>query len=221
MVNQIKRVMKELSIEQKAKRYDEAIKKAESLYKAAEPMSGCNVIIETLFPELKESEDEKHRKWILEYLYDGLRKSDEQFKGQFKCAIAWLEKQGEPQGKSALEAAKEEKVDNQNCAKPNDKVEPKFKVGDKIVSTISGIPYCITEVCNGHYATDTGCIIMFCSQDNFKIYKQKPAWSEEDERMLESVIWHLRNSVNNGDVYHSADELEDWLKSLCHQSKQE
>ena len=40
-------------------------------------------------------EDEKHRKWILEYLYDGLQKSDEQFKGQFKCAIAWLEKQVE------------------------------------------------------------------------------------------------------------------------------
>ena len=45
-------------------------------------------------PELIESEDEQHRKFILEYLYDGLRKSDEQFKGQFKAAIAWLEKQG-------------------------------------------------------------------------------------------------------------------------------
>ena len=32
---------------------------------------------------------------FLEYLYDGLRKSDEQFKDQFKCAIAWFEKQGE------------------------------------------------------------------------------------------------------------------------------
>lgn len=31
---------------------------------------------------------------ILEYLYDDLRKSDEQFKDQFKTAIAWLEKQG-------------------------------------------------------------------------------------------------------------------------------
>lgn len=50
-------------------------------------------MLETIFPELKESEDEQHRKWILEYLYDGFRKSDEQFKDQFKCAIAWLEKQ--------------------------------------------------------------------------------------------------------------------------------
>lgn len=60
--------MKELSIEEKAKAYDEAIKKAESLYKAAEPMSGCNVILETLFPELKESEDERTRKELVSFL---------------------------------------------------------------------------------------------------------------------------------------------------------
>ena len=49
--------------------------------------------IQALVPELKESEDEVHRKWILEYLYDGLRKADEQFKDHFKSAIDWLEKQ--------------------------------------------------------------------------------------------------------------------------------
>ena len=38
----------------------------------------------------KESKDEQSKKWILEYLHDGLRKSDEQFKGQFKAAITWL-----------------------------------------------------------------------------------------------------------------------------------
>lgn len=37
--------------------------------------------------------------------------------------------------KSAMEAIKEEKVDNQNCVKP-DKVEPKFKVGDWVASKI-------------------------------------------------------------------------------------
>ena len=52
-------------------------------------------VAEKYFPELKESEDEQHRKWILEYLYDGLRKSDEQFKDQFKSAIAWLKEQGQ------------------------------------------------------------------------------------------------------------------------------
>ena len=39
-------------------------------------------------------------------------------------------------------------------------------------------------------------------------------WSEEDERLFNSLVWHLRNSVNNGDCKHSAGQLEDWLKSL-------
>lgn len=43
------------------------------------------------------------------------------------------EKQGEkPQGKSALEAVKEEKVDNQNCVKSIDKVDPRELDVDKL-----------------------------------------------------------------------------------------
>lgn len=38
--------------------------------------------------------------------------------------------------------------------------------------------------------------------------------NEEDERMKSSVIWHLRNSVNNGDIEHSAGQLENWVESL-------
>lgn len=41
----------------------------------------------------------------------------------------------------------------------------------------------------------------------------KQEWSEEDERLFESVVWHLRNSVNNGDMEHSAGQLEDWLNA--------
>ena len=80
-----------MTIEQKAQRYDESLKRAKKLYEQGTITESLNYV----FPELKESEDEQSRKWILEYLYDGLRRSDEQFKGQFKCAIAWLEKQVE------------------------------------------------------------------------------------------------------------------------------
>lgn len=65
-----------------------------------------------------------------------------------KDILIWLENQGEkPQGKSALEAIREEKVDNANkiepkdynsidpyFGKPIDNVEPKFKVGDWITN---------------------------------------------------------------------------------------
>ena len=49
----------------------------------------------------------------------------------------------------------------------------------------------------------------------------KQEWSEEDERMLKSVIWHLRYSVNNGDIEHTAGQLEFWLNSLCPQPEPE
>ena len=80
------------TIEEKAKAYDEAIKKAESLYKASEPMSGCNVIIETLFPEIKESEDEKIRKEIINYFKCQTRDEPSR-KDIHNKWISWLEKQ--------------------------------------------------------------------------------------------------------------------------------
>ena len=83
---------KELTIEEKAKAYDRAIANAKE--KAIDGYLDAVAVID-IFPELAESEGEQHRKWILEYLYDGLRKSDEQFKDHFKMAIDWLEKQGE------------------------------------------------------------------------------------------------------------------------------
>ena len=86
--------MKKLTTEEKAKRYDDAIKIAKNVHRFSSDLSKIKRM-EQIFPELKESEDEQSKKWILEYLHDGLRKSDEQFKDQFKCAIAWLEKQGE------------------------------------------------------------------------------------------------------------------------------
>ena len=148
-----------MTIEQKAQRYDESLKRAKKLYEQGTITESLNYV----FPELKESEDEQSRKWILEYLYDGLRRSDEQFKGQFKCAIAWLEKQGEqnlimaksPQlgeqkpfdyedaniqqkdfaPKSAMEAVKEKKIDNANKVEPKDysSIDPHFgKPADKV-----------------------------------------------------------------------------------------
>ena len=105
-----------MTTEQKAKRYDEALK---VLHK----YDGANIMFsqslkEEMFPELKESEDERIRKALI----NGFNKLD-------KCAVwyngitngqilAWLEKQEQkPQGKSALEAAQEEKADNRNCVK--------------------------------------------------------------------------------------------------------
>lgn len=78
-----------------------------------------------------------------------------------KDLLVWLEKQGEPQGKSALEVIKEEKVDNELAKSLC--VEPKFKVGDwitfygvnpfkvlKIESKINGVLDYLLLDQNGH-----------------------------------------------------------------------
>lgn len=98
--------------EEKARRYDKVI---EVMRNCETDKYGCVIGVKPsdLFPELIESEDEESKKWIMEYLYDGMRHSDEQYKSQFESAIAWLEKQG--------------------GQKPSDKLEPKFHKGDWVV----------------------------------------------------------------------------------------
>lgn len=75
-------------------KYNEALERARKIHNDTE-FEYEKGMMEEIFPELANNEDEENKKWILEYLYDGLRKSDEQFKEEFKCAIAWLEKQKE------------------------------------------------------------------------------------------------------------------------------
>lgn len=90
--------MKELSIEQKAKAYDEGIEKLRNAFydnnsrMCEEYRNAALKIIEPIFPELKESEDEKIRKRIIAtiHLYYG-----EPLEDEAKEMVAWLEKMGE------------------------------------------------------------------------------------------------------------------------------
>lgn len=111
--------MKELSTEEKARRYDEAIERARTEYKKHEAFKGFCEMLVNIFPELKMSEDEKIRKQIISFLkefeYDHYRCLD------FSSWIDWLEKQGEQKLKLyANDNAKEmfiralERVEEQN-----------------------------------------------------------------------------------------------------------
>ena len=84
--------MKELTIEEKAKRYDELIVTAQEL-----EHDGCfdKITLFDLFPELEESEDERIKKAIkygLDYVFTNNTTIYETTKEQ---CLAWLEKQGE------------------------------------------------------------------------------------------------------------------------------
>lgn len=89
--------MKELTTEQKAKAYDEAIEKLRSLhddYDNVSTMIDIKEELKNIFPELKESEDEKIRKELIRAfkslntikVWNGIERTD---------ILAWLEKQGE------------------------------------------------------------------------------------------------------------------------------
>lgn len=126
------------TIEEKAKRYDEAIKRAKAMIKVAEKQEEVYDATITIFPELKESEDERIIKAIKSavhqltdiYLQEkyGLKQSD---------CIVWLEKQGEQ--------------------KPAGKVEPKFNEGEWLVSP-NGVYWHIDAIRDGRYqvSSDSG-----------------------------------------------------------------
>ena len=130
--------MKELTIEQKAKAYDEALAK---IRKGIQPLQDGSKVsgvtkgfLEEVFPELAESENEGIRKELITHCKN-IRCVTEEFAERKAKWIAWLEKQGEQklQGKTAIEAINEENVDNQNCVESIDNIEPKFKIGDWVI----------------------------------------------------------------------------------------
>lgn len=164
--------MKELSIEEKAKAYDEALERAKRMFSEKE--------LNYLFPELKENEGERIRKELIEFI-----KSRGGFKQEY---IAWLDKQGEQKStdtdnkfirmretkpKDISEfldrlttveqeflwehIAKIRELDKDE-QKPTDKVEPKFHEGDWAVSNLDRKARQISEVhfdeYNSYYVVD-------------------------------------------------------------------
>lgn len=158
---------------------EEKLKEAKRLYETAN--SDQRYVLESLFPELKESEDERIRKSLiilLQHFCKGYRVPGLNFPVSYKDMLAWLEKQGEQeqdpcehckdkclnchnfpciekrafeQGKSVFDVINEEKVDNA------DKVEPKFKVGDWITNGATK-PAQISSIEDDMYYTHNGTI---------------------------------------------------------------
>lgn len=79
-----------MTIEEKAKRYDEAVERAKSKIKNDKDHVLYEDDIIELFPVLKESEDERVRKELLAVVGDLVLPNEQQSR-----FVAWLEKQGE------------------------------------------------------------------------------------------------------------------------------
>ena len=146
--------------EEKAKLYDELKVKAQEL---TEDGYIDKLALVDMFPELKESEDERIRKEIRDFICwatDRGSITKEQIE-KSNLWLAWLEK-GEKEAKG------NEREIPSSEQKSADKVEPKFKVGDFLVSD-----YCIgkvVELTNDTYLLDTGQGIPFSCEHNAHLW---------------------------------------------------
>lgn len=126
------------------KKYKEALDK---LQEALAPKEGCDIsgltrrCIEDIFPELKESEDDRIRKVLVDFFKNYKTQEELGIKTFFGIKtndiLSWLEKQGEK--------------------KATDKVEPKFHEGDWIIDKqgiVHQIEKVIENVTNNTFAYD-------------------------------------------------------------------
>ena len=154
-----------MDYEQKYKKALETARKINSGEGVAAPPDWT--ICEVIFPELKESVDEKIRKTLIKFHkstidIDGIKGDD---------IVDWLEKQGEKDkliedkdklikelGEYKVKYTQEvisQQLENQIGQKPTDKAKPKFKVGDWVVDNCNNL-WKIVGIMNGFYILEDG-----------------------------------------------------------------
>jgi len=197
--------MKELSIEEKARRYDEAKYIMKEYLESGNAGVIAENTIKKAFPELKESEDERIRKLLVEAVIQVLQDQYCSNRGVSKeKVVAWLERRGEQ--------------------KPIDMIEPKFKVGDKIYlkpeyrmpdddTPIANTVFEIRVIDDKHYRFD-GSYIFIEDQDKYELVEQKPAWSGENENIIEWLIGYLEYQIMNATITEEKDNCLDAISML-------
>ena len=209
------------SIEEKAKAYDEALASANEMIKSMTNIGGVAKVddIQHIFPELKESEDEK---WIPKEIIKYLKE-----KGDFRsCWIAWLEKQGvhakfingiqvgdkvtRSEYGVLVNLSKLNRVANkqgeQKLLYVNDNAKEMFIKALERVEEQNKKGYKLTDCDKNSWWEDfkayTSCII-----------EQKPAaWSKEDENIIVKIKTKIAqcngfNKKNREEVFSLIDSL--------------
>lgn len=99
-------------------------------------------------------------------------------------------------------------------------VVPIFNIGDTIIkkhnSDINDFgSFVITDITDGKYWYNDRIICDITEQDEWEIpepVRQNPTWSEEDEEMIDTIIYDLERHGGKDDSCYSAEIT--WLKSL-------
>lgn len=181
------------------KKYKEALERARQFFEKPylEDSAG---IVGYIFPELKYSEDEWARKEMLEYCY---KRINNEFPSitihQVKRWLTWLEKQGEQSQKHfELKAGHWYICHRAYCCRADHLT---VKEGERFMCEKDGVvkgfvikepEKYFREVCAPAPMED----------------KQKPAWSEEDERMYQSI---MDDTVQENQL---DDKQTEWLRDI-------
>lgn len=212
------------------KKYKEALNKAKEIYNCADKPNRAAVIAEKLpliFPELKESEDERIRNHIVNFLINYNNGNYYRPKEKDMASwVAWLEKQ----------KAKEQRVPEENeepqwlLTFEEDEKEKQEFVGDGFIRCKVDFPpfkegehYWLEYVGNNNYNVRSdnllGQIVHISGSQLYTVFqkltwleKQKPVeWSNEDDSFLQDAV----NYFNIDDaLQHPTKDVINWLKSL-------
>ena len=197
------------------KKYKEALSWIKNVYPLFE--GAVKEDAEHFFPELKESEDEKIRKELIEHFkhYSG----GDNVSIKFPEWIAWLEKQGE---QKSINDTDEDIVEAVKDTSILDMVEPKFKVGDKIenrfsshrVYDIIGIDLDNQEYhCKHSYCNSEEDLPFECADKDYELYDDTPTppdYGDElkfEPKIYDSVFYYNKGEIKTGKIVdYRADE---------------
>ena len=210
--------------EQKAKAYDEAIRKAQDIFHTSEFIK-----ITDLFPELTESEDERIRKAIIHYiLYETKGTISEATEHTW---VKWLEKQKD--ASKAIEAVDridryiDEHVANAHDMKDSNPDKKYYRGWDDALGKMSGI---LQDVYSGKKQKEQEPVVTH--GETYRVdtlgtqqviagkMPQKPIECIEFDNEFEKQVSHLLASVLNGEweynegfVKHAAQSLLGYAKN--------
>ena len=199
--------------EEKAKAYDEALERAKKLKEGFDGYNANVAIIEQIFPELRESEDERIRKWIVNLLHE--LHYNQTAQPMALKAIEWLEKQKEPENTSASVMAP-------SCWEVEQKpYEPKNWPADKDNLTQEQKPAeCIEDSVKFEEGFKTGREsglrdgqkYVLNNLDSYGLCKVAE-WSEEDEKNCNRIIRFLEPHKTFFPTKEIKEEMQNWLKN--------
>ena len=201
-----------MTTEEKAKAYDEALKKAKEMYDtyrfSVDPSNFKPTDFEYIFPQLKESEDERIRKGLIDIFNTALGQDFLQRKAGLNRdeVIAYLEKQ--------------------KIKEKQDRMMPVYNDRDSFESALEKAWKSYNE-CGSRTVDSFEDDYIECAHAKgfregylFGIEKQKEQkqeWSESDKQNINLIISYLDSYIEEHNDTFGADEckyLQYWLKSL-------